>query len=535
MITQRMTWRRAAGRLVVGFLVGWLGAQGLVVLQAQSQAATHVSTGGTLPATCRVGDSWYKTGPSAGLYLCTAANTWTITGGGGGGTVTTTGSPASGDVAQFSGATSITNAAVTGTGSVVRATSPSITTPTLTGPVTLAEAVGSSGLTITGATQTASFPALNITQAWNNSGVTFTGLKFNATSTASASGSLLLNLQTGGVSQFAVRKDGYLIIPPAAFLVFGNGDLTGVAMGKRTGLQVFTFFNEAINNYVSAGGSDFGVLSTGKFGWSSTTSVVAPSSYDTYFSRDAAGIIAQRNGTNPQAFRIYNTYTDASNYERLNIQWSGNVASLGMTAAGTGSARAFSLLDEAGTAEVTVNSSTSVIGVLLSGATFAGGASTRHRVAIGNGGAINPLSGTAGDLRIGSNYSPASTSTMVAYPLYINPTINYSAGTPGAGSYEALKIAVTETALPTGQSYLARWSAGASGTTDIWRMTNKGVQIQAGVAADPTTTIVGTSDFAIYRKNSKFVIAYNNAGTMTYLTIPLDAATATWTQSTSAP
>lgn len=40
---------------------------------------------------------------------------------------------------------------------------------------------------------------------------------------------------------------------------------------------------------------------------------------------------------------------------------------------------------------------------------------------------------------------------------------------------------------------------------------------------------------AIYMKNDKLVIAYNRSGTVTYLTIPLDGATTSWTQSTTAP
>lgn len=85
-----------------------------------------------------------------------------------------------------------------------------VKTYTLTAPVVLTEVVGSSDLTLTGATQTASFPVLNATQTWNNGAVTFTGIKFNATSTASAAGSLLLDLQLGGVSQFSVNKSGLL-------------------------------------------------------------------------------------------------------------------------------------------------------------------------------------------------------------------------------------------------------------------------------------------------------------------------------------
>ena len=52
---------------------------------------------------------------------------------------------------------------------------------------------------------TSSSPVLNLTQTWNDGTVTFTGLKFNATDTASASGSLLLDLQVGGARRSAVR------------------------------------------------------------------------------------------------------------------------------------------------------------------------------------------------------------------------------------------------------------------------------------------------------------------------------------------
>lgn len=53
-----------------------------------------------------------------------------------------------------------------------------------------------------------STPCLNLSQTWNAGGVTFTGLKFNATDTASASGSLLLDLQVGGSSKASWKKDG---------------------------------------------------------------------------------------------------------------------------------------------------------------------------------------------------------------------------------------------------------------------------------------------------------------------------------------
>ncbi len=54
-------------------------ASGLLLAQA-----THISTSGTLPTNCRVGDIYNKTGTSAGLYRCSATNTWTAVGSGAG-------------------------------------------------------------------------------------------------------------------------------------------------------------------------------------------------------------------------------------------------------------------------------------------------------------------------------------------------------------------------------------------------------------------------------------------------------------------
>lgn len=47
-------------------------------------------------------------------------------------------------------------------------------------------------------------------------------------------------------------------------------------------------------------------------------------------------VVEQRNGTNPQTLRIFNTYTDASNYERAEFNWSSNYFTVGTVGAGTG-------------------------------------------------------------------------------------------------------------------------------------------------------------------------------------------------------
>lgn len=55
--------------------------------------------------------------------------------------------------------------------------------------------------------------------------------------------------------------------------------------------------------------------------------------------RDAAGVLAIRNGANTQALRIYNTYTDASNYERAGLRWSSNQLVIGTEYLGSGTPR----------------------------------------------------------------------------------------------------------------------------------------------------------------------------------------------------
>ncbi len=60
------------------------------------------------------------------------------------------------------------------------------------------------------------------------------------------------------------------------------------------------------------------------------------SASDLHLARDAANTLAQRNGAAAQAFNIYNTYTDASNYERLAIKCVLNVATIAAENSGTG-------------------------------------------------------------------------------------------------------------------------------------------------------------------------------------------------------
>lgn len=56
-----------------------------------------------------------------------------------------------------------------------------------------------------------------------------------------------------------------------------------------------------------------------------------------------ANTVEQRNGVNPQVYRLTNTFTDAANYERGELAWGSNTLTLRTTQAGTGATRALVL------------------------------------------------------------------------------------------------------------------------------------------------------------------------------------------------
>jgi hypothetical protein len=186
--------------------------------------------------------------------------------------------------------------------------------------------------------------ALNITSTWNDAADTFTLIKADVTDTASAAGSKLMDLQVGGTSKFSVGATGELVQADAVSgqssgLTLGNGLAVGSAYpyiklktnwGDRTitswggGFQ----FNAGVsaNGSLQIRGADSALF------WSNSTNNVR----DLALYKDADDTLAQKNGVNAQTFNIYNTYTDASNYERGHIGWNADRFVIGNTSAGTG-------------------------------------------------------------------------------------------------------------------------------------------------------------------------------------------------------
>jgi len=142
-----------------------------------------------------------------------------------------------------------------------------------------------------------------------------------------------------------------VIVPGTQATSGGNGrvrissDTAGtnyVAIDPNATQQVNFYCNTILAFTVSSYPSNRGYIgasSTGGFAWADNATGDFSNHLDLALSRDAADTLAQRRSTNAQAFRIYNTYTDASNYERAEMGWTGNVFNIVIANAGTGSVR----------------------------------------------------------------------------------------------------------------------------------------------------------------------------------------------------
>src|SRR5439155_25147477 len=147
--------------------------------------------------------------------------------------------------------------------------------------------------------------------------------------------------------------------------------------------------------------------------------------YDT-----AANTTELYNSTSAQTFRIYNTRTDASNYERFEIKWASNECQVSTGKAGTGTARVLDVYYGDGSGQKAIRIPTATTASLTLGGSV--GTSTNASGVVTVPVHCSATSGTHVGMNINPNATPSSTSTLVFRPVSIAPTINYSAGTPGA-------------------------------------------------------------------------------------------------------
>jgi hypothetical protein len=192
---------------------------------------------------------------------------------------------------------------------------------------------------------------------------------------------------------------------------------------------------------------------------------------------EANHTLAQRGGTSAQTLRLYNTFTDASNYERFRVTWASNILKIGGEFAGTGVNRVLQL------------SSDGITTIELEGSTLTGSniPITMYR----NG------TSAATILAVGSTNL---TSTAVLFSRLI-PTVNQASGT-----YTVLDINPTETAVGAGPHYLIRGRIGAG--SDVFGVKNDGA-IMSG----------NTSSGVQFKNNGGTEAAFTRADGTTAITL----------------
>lgn len=226
--------------------------------------------------------------------------------------------------------------------------------------------------------------------------------------------------------------------------------------------------------------------STGWIGWSSRT--VLRSSADGVLSirnfaetqqadlsLDAIDVLALRRGTNTQTLRIYNTYTDASNYERFGIRYTGGAWTLGHENAGTGSSR---LMRFGAGSYIEVDDGPGTVS-----ATRGAGSSSNTIFQV-----------TATGL----------TSTVLLFTR-LTPSINQASGT-----YTVLDINPTETAVGAGPHYLIRGRIGAG--SDVFGVKNDGAIMSGNTSSGVQFKNNGGTEAAFTRGDGTTAIAVK-AGT----------------------
>ena len=154
---------------------------------------------------------------------------------------------------------------------------------------------------------------------------------------------------TGYETLFEAKANG-----KTEFLVTGAGQTWDVPMELKNLGNGNSYFGMYPGNWnetgfafqTNCGGVGCGVgIPRNKY-LSFWTGAAAPSSSDVSIKADETGVLAQHQFTDPQAYRLYNTFTDASNYERAAIDWrtTSNVLRISTEAAGTGTVRPIALM-----------------------------------------------------------------------------------------------------------------------------------------------------------------------------------------------
>lgn len=171
-----------------------------------------------------------------------------------------------------------------------------------TGAVTVTPDANATALTVASHTHTASAPAVDISQTWNNAAVTFVGKTNAFTSTASAASSLCEQWTVGGTVMASISKAGQFYTPAGSaaapsiaigfadcgFYNIGAGHDIGAVASGRVVLRMFG--TTSTNGGINLGG-------TGRLLWSTSADSAPTTTTDVGLARNAAGVLEVNNNT----------------------------------------------------------------------------------------------------------------------------------------------------------------------------------------------------------------------------------------------
>jgi hypothetical protein len=205
---------------------------------------------------------------------------------------------------------------------------------TLTGNTVLTQTVSASGsptaLTLTGAAHTTlalsteatdvRFNLARTVQFATGALTTQRAMRVQAPTYAFVGASTITTASTLAISGPPVAGTNATITNAYALNVeSGNVKVSGSVLATYLTASGYIGVTSGGSNALLAGWvSDLRIKSTWGFSWASSSEVT--NGVDLTLLRDAAGTLAQRNGTNAQTLRVYNTYTSSTSYETLNIR-----------------------------------------------------------------------------------------------------------------------------------------------------------------------------------------------------------------------
>ena len=127
---------------------------------------------------------------------------------------------------------------------------------------------------------------------------------------------------------------------------------TSIWRGYAGGVEVFKVSAGSfeLSKSITVGTDSSLSLGSSTKRWSNTytDSITIGNGVDAILTADADNELALRNGANAQKMSVYNTWTDGANFERLELKFDSDRATIGPDAAGTGSQREMQVSADAG-------------------------------------------------------------------------------------------------------------------------------------------------------------------------------------------